>query len=256
MNEVKLFDTEEIRSVLLDNVWYFAVIDVIKVLTESSNPNVYWSNLKKREKQRGIELFTFCKKLPYEAPNKRTYQVEFAEKEGLLRIIQSVPSSKAEPFKLWLANIGSRVLDEKTNKRLAAHRKLKESQNRLFDNIKDRGVDQDGYKRVLKKGDDALFDNQDIHGVYKIDKEEDADDYMNALLLHGKGFAAELTNQNVNDLDLQGEEPISEKHQENNSTIRDVIIDKTKHKPEDIAPEEDLKKSNKNLGENDKPKLE
>lgn len=256
MNEVKLFDSKGIRSVLVEGIWYFAVVDVIGVLTESKNPNVYWSNMKKRESKRGVELFTFCKKLPYVAENKKTYQVEFAEKEGLLRIIQSVPSSKAEPFKLWLAKVGSKVLDEKTNKRLAAHRKLKESQGRLFDTVKNRGVNEEGFKRVLIKGDGALFDENDIHEKYKIDKSDDSDDYMNALLLHGKGFATEITNQNVNDLDLQGEEPISEKHKENNSTIRDVIIDKTKHKPEDIPPEEDLKKSTKNLNEKDKPKLE
>ena len=131
MSEIKLFESKEIRSTLHEGEWFFAVADVVGVLTESVNSGDYWRTLKHREHQ----LVTNCHKLKMPASNGRMYKIDCANKEGLLRIIQSVPSPKAEPFKKWLANVGSKVLDEKANKRLAAHRKLKETQNRFLDNV-------------------------------------------------------------------------------------------------------------------------
>ncbi len=256
MDEIKLFESKQIRSILHAGQWHFSVVDVVAVLTESSNPRNYWSTLKKREKEKsGIELSTICVQLKLPAPNGKSYATDCAHKESLLRIIQSVPSAKAEPFKRWLAKVGSDVLDEKSNKRLAAHRKLKETQQRFFETVNDRGVDKEGFVRVLYAGDDALFGNVDMRAQYMIGKEENPEDYMNNLLLKGKDFAAELSNHHVRKKDLKGEEAIKKEHQSQNEAIRKHLTDQN-IKPEELAPEKSIKQlkalKNKSNEENKK----
>ncbi|UZR96566.1 BRO family protein [Chondrinema litorale] len=257
MNEIKLFDDKEIRAALIDGELYYAVVDVIEVLAESEKPSKYWSALKARDKKKsGFELSTICRQLKMESKKDgKLYPTECADKEALLRIIQSIPSPKAEPFKLWLAKVGSQVIDEKTSKRLVIHRKLKETQDLLFDNVKERGVDEEGFKRVLKAGDKSLFGGEDINKKYRIDEHEDADDYMHNVLLSGKTFGTELTNLNVQKNNLQGEDAIKKDHEHNNKDIRDVIKGNG-YLPEDIEPEEDIKKINKKLEDKDQKKLD
>ena len=245
MDEIKLFESKKIRSILYKGKWLFSVVDVIAVLTESNNPRNYWSTLKTRENEKtGIELSTICVQLKLPAPNGRKYTTDCADKEALLRIIQSVPSSKAEPFKRWLAKVGSDVIEEKNNKRLAAHKKLKETQNRFFANVKDRGVDNEGFIRVLDAGDKALFEGTDMNEKYGLEADEDTDDYMNNLLLKGKDFATELSNHHVVKKDLKGEEEISKEHEEQNKAIRKHLTDQ-EIKPEELPPESNIKEIKK-----------
>lgn len=249
MNDIKLFEDNEIRTVLLNGETFYAVSDVVGVLAESKDPKNYWRVLKKREPQ----LITNCNELPMMAKNKKTYKTDCANKEGILRIIQSVPSKKAEPFKMWLAKVGSDVLDEKTNKRLAIHKKLKETQGLLYENVKERGIDKEGFDRVLKSGDKALFGGKDIKKVYDLNEKEDADDYMHNLLLTGKTFGTELTNLNVQKNNLEGEESITNDHENNNKDIREVIKGNG-YLPEEIPQEKAIKKINKKEGNNSKDK--
>lgn len=103
--------------------WWFAVVDVIEALTESVKPRDYWYRMKKRVAESdGLELSTMCRQFRMKAPNARLYQVECADTEGMLRIIQSIPSPKAEPFKRWLAQVGYERLREIENPELAAER--------------------------------------------------------------------------------------------------------------------------------------
>lgn len=111
-NKIAIFEGEEIRRVSVDGEWYYSVIDVIKVLTDSDNPRNYWSMLKSREMDNGIELSTICVQLKLKATDGKKYLTDCADNEGLFRIIQSVPSKKAEPFKRWLARVGKERLDE------------------------------------------------------------------------------------------------------------------------------------------------
>ena len=107
--ETKLvvFKNKEIRRTLLDNEWYFAVVDVVAALTDSNKPRDYWYRMKKRETiSSGIELSTFCRQLKLESSDGKRYKAEIANTEGIFRIIQSIPSPKAEPFKRWLAKVG------------------------------------------------------------------------------------------------------------------------------------------------------
>ena len=114
MSNIKLFEDKKVRSLWNESEeeWYFSVVDVIQVLTDSSDPKDYWYRMKKREKLSGFELSTICRQLKIEATDGKKYATDCASTEGLLRIIQSIPSPKAEPFKLWLAKVGSERLDE------------------------------------------------------------------------------------------------------------------------------------------------
>lgn len=124
MSNIKLFESKQIRSIWdeAEQKWYFSVIDVVGVLTDSPDPKDYWYRMKKREKLSGTELSTICRQLKLKASDGKTYQTDCSDAKGLLRIIQSIPSPKAEPFKLWLAQVGSDRLDEIENPELATQR--------------------------------------------------------------------------------------------------------------------------------------
>lgn len=103
--------------------WWYAVVDVIEVLTGTDVPSRYWNDLRRRSKAQGVELYDFCVKFPMKSrKNNRTYQTDCSNQEGMLRIIQSIPSNKAEPIKQWLAQTGSRRLDEIQRDSLEAER--------------------------------------------------------------------------------------------------------------------------------------
>ncbi len=124
MSSIKLFESKHIRSIWDDQVgrWFFAVVDVIAALTESQNPQVYWRVLKKRLLAEGNETVTNCNALKMTAPDGKQRLTDVADTEQLLRIIQSIPSPRAEPFKRWLAKVGYERLEEIENPELAATR--------------------------------------------------------------------------------------------------------------------------------------
>ena len=113
-NSIKLFGDDKIRAVWDDEQekWYFSIVDVVAVLTDSPNPQTYWRVLKKRLKDEGNESVTNCNGLKMPAADGKMRMTDVADTEQLLRIIQSVPSPKAEPFKTWLAKIGAERLDQ------------------------------------------------------------------------------------------------------------------------------------------------
>ena len=113
-NSIKLFGNDKIRAVWDDEQekWYFSVVDVVAVLTESPNPQTYWRVLKKRLKDEGNVTVTNCNGLKMPAADGKMRLTDVADTEQLLRIIQSVPSPKAEPFKMWLAKVGTARLDQ------------------------------------------------------------------------------------------------------------------------------------------------
>ena len=125
-NEIKLFEGRQIRSAW-DNEkeeWYFSIIDILGVLTESDNPRKYWSVLKTRLKNEGNELATNCSQLKMEASDGKMRKTDVADMQGIFRIIQSVPSPKAEPFKMWLAEVGKERIDEIIDPELTIDRAL------------------------------------------------------------------------------------------------------------------------------------
>ncbi len=114
MSNIKLFESKQVRSLWdeKEEQWYFSVVDVVEILTDSPDPKDYWYRMKKREKLSGIELSTICRQLKIESSDGKKYKTDCANTQGLLRIIQSIPSAKAEPFKQWLAKVGYERIQE------------------------------------------------------------------------------------------------------------------------------------------------
>lgn len=118
MSEIKLFEAKRVRTHWDEKTeqWYFSVIDVIEILTNSSNPRDYWFKMKTRVKtEDGLELSTICRQLKMKANDGKMRETDVADTKVLLRIIQSIPSPKAEPFKQWLAKVGYERMSEIAN---------------------------------------------------------------------------------------------------------------------------------------------
>jgi len=114
MSNIKVFEDKKIRTEWNEQEedWCWSVVDVIETLTESPNPRVYWGVLKGRLEKEGSQVFTNCKQLKMPAKDGKNRLTDVVNTKGLLRLIQSIPSPKAEPFKMWLAQVGSERLDE------------------------------------------------------------------------------------------------------------------------------------------------
>lgn len=124
MSNIKLFESKQIRSTWneKEQKWYFSVQDVVEVLTESSDVKQYIKKMLSRDQLLKSNWGTICTPVEMEAADGRKRKIQAADTKGLLRIIQSIPSAKAEPFKLWLAQVGSDRLDEIENPELATQR--------------------------------------------------------------------------------------------------------------------------------------
>ena len=116
-NAIRIFEEKKVRSVWDSEVekWYISIIDVIEVLTESVDPSAYWRKLKQRLKEEGNETVTNCHGLKMQAADGKMRMTDVADVEQLFRLIQSIPSPKAEPFKVWLAQVARERLEEIDN---------------------------------------------------------------------------------------------------------------------------------------------
>ncbi|MDO8603509.1 MAG: Bro-N domain-containing protein [Candidatus Omnitrophota bacterium] len=122
VTKIAIFRKKEIRKTIHKNEWWFSVVDVCGVLTESLDAGSYWRKLKQRLTAEGCEVVTFCHGLKLEALDGKKYETDCANTEGIFRIIQSVPSPKAEPFKRWLARVGYERIKEIEDPELATKR--------------------------------------------------------------------------------------------------------------------------------------
>lgn len=125
-NAIKIFEEKKVRTVWDDKTetWYFSIIDVIAALTESVDPRKYWNKLKQRLKEEGNETVTNCHQLKMKAPDGKMRLTDVADTEQLFRLIQSIPSPKAEPFKLWIAQIARERLDQLQDPELSINQAL------------------------------------------------------------------------------------------------------------------------------------
>ena len=120
--KISIFKGKNIRKIINKNEWWFSVVDVCEVLTDSVNAGAYWRKLKQRLTEEGSEVVTFCHGLKLAAPDGKMRETDCANTEGIFRIIQSIPSPKAEPFKRWLAKVGYERVQEIENPELATKR--------------------------------------------------------------------------------------------------------------------------------------
>ena len=128
---IKLFEEKQVRTLwdAEQEKWYISIVDVIAILTNSPNPRKYWSVLKTRLKAEGSQMTTNCSQLKMQSSDGKFYKTDVADTEQLFRLIQSIPSPKAEPFKLWLAKVASERLDEMQDPELSIDRALENYMN-------------------------------------------------------------------------------------------------------------------------------
>jgi len=126
MEKIRLFGDKQVRSVWDEEreLWYLSIIDIVGVLTDSPNPRKYWSVLKTRLKKEGSQLATNCSQLKLKAADGKSYLTDVADTEQILRLVQSIPSPKAEPVKQWLARVGYERIEETEDPELALDRAM------------------------------------------------------------------------------------------------------------------------------------
>ncbi len=127
-NAIKIFEEKKVRTVWDDEKekWFFSIVDVIGALTDSPNPNNYWKVLKNRLKNEGSQLVTNCNQLKMQSSDGKFYKTDVADTEQLFRLVQSIPSPKAEPFKLWIAQVAKERLDEMQDPELIIDRAMEQ----------------------------------------------------------------------------------------------------------------------------------
>ncbi len=160
---IRIFEQKQVRTHWDEEQekWYFSVVDVIAVLTDSPNPRKYWSVLKTRLKKEGSELATNCSQLKMQSADGKFYNTDVADTEQLFRLMQSVPSKKAEPFKLWLAKVGRERIDEIEDPEIGI--------DRLMETYLKKGYSKDWINQRLKSIEvrRELTDEWDKRGVKK-----------------------------------------------------------------------------------------
>src|SRR5690554_6366035 len=160
---IKIFEQKQVRTHWDEEQekWYFSVVDIIAILTESPNPRKYWSVLKTRLKKEGSELATNCSQLKMQSADGKFYLTDVADTEQLFRLLQSVPSKKAEPFKLWLARVGRERIDEIEDPEIGI--------DRLMETYLKKGYSKEWINQRLKSIEvrKELTDEWDNNGVKK-----------------------------------------------------------------------------------------
>jgi hypothetical protein len=220
-NKIALFQEKKIRREWHNDEWYFSVIDIVELLTDSANPRKYWSVLKVREPQ----LATICSQLKMLSSDGKNYKTDCANTEGVLRLIMSVPSPKAEPFKQWLSQVGKERLEEIENPELAAQRSMDyyrakgypdewierrfqsiEARKRLTDEWKKRGVKEGQEYSILTaeiaKATFGVTPSQ--HAQLKNLEKQNLRDHMTPLELIFTALGEEATRLNAINNDANG----------------------------------------------------
>ena len=222
-NELMNFEDTPIRKILHNEEWYFSIIDIIAALIESNNHQTYWYVLKKREPQ----LLTICKKFKFMATDGKMRPTDCANTEGVFRIIMSIPSPKAEPLKMWLAEQGKRAIDEAENPELLTQRQIElykakgypdewinervkniDIRKQLTEEWKGRGV-QEGQEysiltAVIAKGTFGLIpsEHKKLKGLTK--PSQNLRDHMTNLELIFTSLGEELTREETLNENAQG----------------------------------------------------
>lgn len=174
MSTIKLFETRQVRSLWDEEreTWYFSIVDVVAILTGSADPGAYWRKLKERLKKEGNETVTDCHGLKMQAADGKMRLTDVADTEQLLRLIQSIPSPKAEPLKRWLAKVGYERIEETADPELALDRAmetyLKKGYSREWVNQRLKSIEvrkeltDEWADRGLKKGNDFAILTDEI----------------------------------------------------------------------------------------------
>lgn len=224
-NELTSFEGKGIRKVWHNEQWYFSIIDIIEFLTDSTSPRTYWAKLKAKEQAASGQTFPFSERLKLTASDGRNRLTDCASTEGILRVVMSVPSPKAEPLRLWLAQVGAERIEETENPELSFERMTEiykakgypdewisrrvqsiETRKALTDEWKSRGVKEGQEYSILTatiaKGTFGLTPSE--HGRLKNLGKENLRDHMTPLELVFTALSEEVTRSIVVKDDAQG----------------------------------------------------
>lgn len=257
MNDLKLFDSQYIRAFWNadEDQWYYSVIDVVGALTDSPNPRKYWSVLKSRLKKEGSELATNCSRLKLPASDGKLRLTDVANTEQLLRLIQSIPSPKAEPFKLWLAQTGAdhlmdladaQKLREELDKRVQARNDVREQNKALAKAAQDVGVKTNkDFAKFQNSGYMGLYNGETAAAIKRrkqLKKSEDILDNMGSEELGANLFRITQAEAKLRRERVLDKETANRIHFEVGHTIRKAISDLGGTMPEDLpTPEKSIK---------------
>lgn len=219
------FENKSVRKIWHNEEWYFSIVDIIEVLTDSPSPKTYWAKLKTKEYKSSSQTFPFVERLKMKASDGRMRLTDCANTEGLFRIIMSVPSPKAEPLKLWLAEQGKRTIDELNDPELLSERQAEyyrlkgysdnwieerlktiKIRKELTDEWKNREIQDSKEYSILTatiaKGTFGMTPSE--HAQFKGLEKENLRDHMTTIELIFSSLSEEITRQKAVELDAKG----------------------------------------------------
>lgn len=239
---ITLFEQQPVRRAWHDGRWFYSVIDVVAVLTNVPAPNKYWSDMKRRIKDEGfVEVAAKCRKLLMAAPDGKMRETDCADTETLLRIIQSIPSPKAEPFKQWLAGLGADVIDDRSEdqRRLDYRAPKAEAHKGLHAEIHQRGV--------RRRIDHAEFDDRGHKKMYDGESTSESEErrdippgegpnWMGSEEMGDTIFRDVQSRAYIKRMDIQGKEPVIKAHEDVSQAVREFIINNLGGTPPEQLP--------------------
>ena len=237
---VTLFEEQPVRRAWHDGRWFYSVIDVCAVLVQNDNPRRYWSDLKRKLKAQGFtEVYEKIVQLTMPAPDGKQRETDCVNMEAMLRIIQSIPSPKAEPFKRWLAHIGAELIDDRTEdqKRIDYREREKTIHKHLHGEIHHRGIKRPGeHAEFDDRGHRVFYDGESVR-----DTEErrgippgEGHSWESSEEMVDNLFRATQTQAYIKRLDIQGKEPLNQAHETISKQVRDAIIGMGNTPPEQL----------------------
>lgn len=259
-NAIKVFEEKKVRTVWDSDKeeWYFSIVDVIEILTEQPNhqgARNYWKVLKNRMSKEGNETVTNCNRLKLQAADGKMRLTDVANTEELLRIIQSIPSPKAEPFKLWLAQTGAdhlldladaKKLQEEIDTRIRARDDVREHNKSLAKAAQDAGVSTNQeFARFQNSGYMGLYDGETAAAIKRrkgLKKSEDILDNMGSEELGANLFRITQAEAKLRRENIQSKEEANKAHFEVGYTVRKAIESLGGTMPEDLpTPDKSIK---------------
>ena len=235
-----LFEQRSVRRIWCDGRWFYSVIDAISVLTESGNSRRYWTDMKRRLAGEGFDkVYANCVQFKLPAPDGKLRETDCADTETLLRIIQSIPSPNAEPFKRWLAQVGADIIDDRT-----------EDQKRITNRRDSRAINRNLHQEIHQRGIHEPFEHADFEDrghrkLYGGESWEETDErrgvpsdehysWMGSEELADNIFRAAQTQALIHRTDVQGRENLNTAHEQVSEVVRETIQRLGGTMPEDL----------------------
>ena len=229
---IALFEQQPVRRIWHEARWFYSVIDVVAALTASKSPRIYWAKTKERmaSDEGASQTLTKCQQLKLTAPDGRMRETDCADIETMLRIIQSIPSPKAEPFKRWLAQVGAEVIDDRTEdeRRIEYGAEAAIAKRRLHDEVHGRGVrTQKAHAELEVRGHKKLYDGETPQGERTrkgIQDDDELSEWRGSEETTAHSFRDAQSRAYIKRLDVMGKEPVIQAHEAVSQEVRDTII--------------------------------